>query len=86
MYNIYAEKYIIESQRGGSKYFDLPLNTDKDTAIVFISSSTNADLDKIEISHTVILNLNYLGVNPIPWRGQAICCKSSFPLDLLCYP
>ena len=41
VYNIYAEKYIVDSKRGSSKYFDLPLNTDKDKAIVFISSSTN---------------------------------------------
>ena len=53
VHNIYAEKYILESKQGNCKVFDLPMNTDKKEAVVFISSSTNVDLDKIQITHIV---------------------------------
>ena len=53
VYNIHAANYIVESKNGGTDFFDLPLDTDKNEAFVFLSSPTNIDLDKIEIAHIV---------------------------------
>jgi len=40
VYNIYAEKYIAEYQNGNADFFDLPLNTDRNEAFIFLSSPT----------------------------------------------